>query len=76
MSMDLVRILREARGWTQQHLADAAELSLRTVQRVESGEVTPSKETLSALAGALDTELEGTPHSCVCGFSGFAVTTP
>ncbi|MGB0495826.1 MAG: helix-turn-helix domain-containing protein [Kangiellaceae bacterium] len=30
-----VKKLRTARGWTQQHLADACAVSLRTVQRVE-----------------------------------------
>jgi transcriptional regulator with XRE-family HTH domain len=54
--MDQVRELREARGWTQQHLADAAGLSLRTVQRIEAGEVAPSKESLLALSGAFDVE--------------------
>lgn len=56
--MHQVRILREARGWTQQHLAEAAGLSLRTVQRVEAGEAAPSKETLLALSGALNANLE------------------
>jgi len=56
--MDQVRILREARGWTQQHLADASGLSLRTVQRVEQGEVAPSKETLLSLSGAFDVKLD------------------
>ena len=65
--MDQVRILREARGWTQQHLADASGLSLRTIQRVESGEVTPSKETFAALSGAFDVQLRADdgPHVIV-----------
>lgn len=62
--MDQVRILREARGWTQQHLADAAGLSLRTIQRTEAGEVAPSKETLLALSGTFDVKLaqDDGPH--------------
>lgn len=28
---------RERRAWSQQHLADAAGLALRTIQRIESG---------------------------------------
>jgi transcriptional regulator with XRE-family HTH domain len=62
--MEQVRILREARGWTQQHLADAADLSLRTVQRVEAGEVSASKETLLALSGAFNVKLDSDdgPH--------------
>jgi transcriptional regulator with XRE-family HTH domain len=30
-----IKELRTAKGWTQQHLADACAISLRTVQRVE-----------------------------------------
>lgn len=62
--MDQIRILRESRGWTQQHLADASGLSLRTIQRIEAREVEPSKETLLALSGAFNVVLnsdEG-PH--------------
>jgi transcriptional regulator with XRE-family HTH domain len=33
-----VRTLREVKNWTQQHLADAAGILLRTVQRVEGGQ--------------------------------------
>ncbi len=37
MQVDAAKIkdARTARSWTQQHLADACDLSLRTVQRVE-----------------------------------------
>jgi len=31
----LVRKMRLSRGWTQQHLADTCNISLRTIQRVE-----------------------------------------
>ena len=37
--MDLVRRLREQRGWSQEQLAKVAEISKRTIQRIESGEV-------------------------------------
>lgn len=62
--MDQILTLREARGWTQQHLADASGLSLRTVQRVEAGEVVPSKETLLSLSGAFNVRLNNDdgPH--------------
>lgn len=49
-----VRDLRTERSWSQEHLAGAAGLSLRTVQRVESG-YPVSADTLLALAAALDT---------------------
>jgi transcriptional regulator with XRE-family HTH domain len=51
-----VRGLREARSWTQQHLADAAGLSLRTVQRLEAMH-SGSAETLLAVAAALDVDV-------------------
>jgi len=44
---------RRKRAWSQDHLAKAAGLNLRTVQRVERGS-NCSGETMQALAGALD----------------------
>lgn len=50
-----VRRLREARGWSQEHLAEVAGLSPRTVQRIESdGNASP--ESRMALATALSME--------------------
>src|SRR5947208_3079563 len=48
----LVRSLREARGWTQAHLAEASGVSLRTIQRLERLH-SCSAETRMALAAAL-----------------------
>jgi transcriptional regulator with XRE-family HTH domain len=48
-----IRLEREKRAWTQEHLAEESGLSVRTVQRVESG-ADPSKETLRALANVFD----------------------
>lgn len=53
---DRIRSLREARAWTQAHLAEAAGVSLRTVQRLESVH-SCSPETLLALAAALDVDV-------------------
>jgi transcriptional regulator with XRE-family HTH domain len=48
-----LRRLREMLGWTQEHLAEAAGLSARTVQRAErNGEL--SAETLQGLAAVFD----------------------
>jgi DNA-binding XRE family transcriptional regulator len=50
-----IRQLREARGWSQEHLAEVAGLSARTVQRIEAeGNVAP--ESRMALAAALGVE--------------------
>ena len=53
ISSEKVREARMARGWTQQQLAEIADLSLRTVQRVENQSVA-SHETVSALSAVLD----------------------
>ena len=48
-----IKTLRTGNGWTQQHLADACAISLRTVQRVERyGNA--SQETLSSLASVFE----------------------
>ncbi len=49
--------LRTERAWSQQHLADAAGVSLRTVQRAERGQAVAG-ETLLALAAALDIDVQ------------------
>jgi transcriptional regulator with XRE-family HTH domain len=51
-----LRKLREAKSWSQAHLADAARVNIRTVQRIESGEPA-SQETMLSLAAALDVDL-------------------
>ncbi|HEV2817987.1 MAG TPA: helix-turn-helix domain-containing protein [Allosphingosinicella sp.] len=53
---DRIRALREARSWTQGHLADAAGISLRTVQRLETLH-SCAPETLLALAAALEVDV-------------------
>ena len=53
ISAQLIKTLREARGWSQDHLATVAGVGLRTVQRVEA-EGAASAETRMALASALE----------------------
>jgi transcriptional regulator with XRE-family HTH domain len=56
INQETLRRMREQRAWTQSHLAELADLSLRTVQRIErSGDA--SMESASALAAALNMEL-------------------
>jgi transcriptional regulator with XRE-family HTH domain len=57
VSRERIKALRDARAWSQAHLAEAAGLSLRTVQRVEA-EGVASAETRLALAAALDVPVE------------------
>ena len=44
---------RAAQGWTQTELAEKTGISLRSVQRIEKGEVLPRPFTIRALATAL-----------------------
>ncbi len=45
---------RLSKGFTQQELADSTGISLRSIQRIESGEVYPRSFTLKALCEKLD----------------------
>jgi transcriptional regulator with XRE-family HTH domain len=51
----VIKNLRTDRSWTQQHLAEACAISLRTVQRVERYGNT-SKETVMSLAAVFEVE--------------------
>lgn len=57
ISRETIKALREAKAWSQAHLAEAAGLSLRTVQRMEA-EGTASAETRLAVAAALNVPVE------------------
>ena len=46
--------LRQARGFTQEQLAEECEVSARTIQRIESGEVDPRAYGLQCLTESLD----------------------
>lgn len=50
-----IRTLREEKGWSQAHLAQASCVNIRTIQRLEAGDAC-SRETLLAIAGALDVD--------------------
>ena len=81
----VVRKLRESKAWSQDHLAEAAGLSVRTIQRVES-EGAASAETRMAVASALGV-VPGdlapkapapkpgriTKAGVACGFAGIAI---
>lgn len=53
-----VREQREARGWSQQDLADRCRLSRAGVSAIETGRVIPSTSAALALASALDRRVE------------------
>lgn len=52
----LVKELRVKRGMTQEELAEKTEISTRTIQRIENGEVDPRAYSLQMIAKALDVE--------------------
>ena len=49
--------LRKAKGLTQEELVEKCNISVRTIQRIESGEVTPRSYTVKTILGALDYDL-------------------
>jgi transcriptional regulator with XRE-family HTH domain len=51
----LIQKLRLKRGWSQQHLADASGLSVRTIQRIETGH-SASAESLKSLAAVFEVD--------------------
>ena len=54
--------LRIRRGWTQEDLADKAGVTVRTIQRIETGATQARLYTLKALAEVLGTEVESLLH--------------
>lgn len=52
----LVKELRVKRGMTQEELAEKTEVSARTIQRIENGEVDPRAYTLQMIAKALEVD--------------------
>lgn len=53
-----IRALREEKGWLQRELAQAARLPLRTIGRIERGEVDVRLSTLGKIADALGTSVK------------------
>lgn len=52
----LIKELRIKKGLTQEELAEKTELSARTIQRIENGEVDPRAYSLQMIAKALDVD--------------------
>lgn len=52
----LIKNLRDQKGITQEELAGKTGLSVRTIQRIENGEVDPRAYTLQTIAEALEVE--------------------
>jgi transcriptional regulator with XRE-family HTH domain len=52
----LIKELRIKKGMTQEELADKTEVTARTIQRIENGEVDPRAYTLQMIAKALEVD--------------------
>lgn len=57
--MATIKELRTKKGFTQQQLADETGMTLRTIQRIENGEVKPSLYSLNNLSRVLEADLSG-----------------
>ncbi|MGB0833862.1 MAG: helix-turn-helix domain-containing protein [Psychrobium sp.] len=57
INRDLVKETRQAKNWTQQHLAQLCSLSLRTIQRIEKTGVA-SSESLASLSSSLELPID------------------
>ena len=55
--MGTIKEFRIKKGLTQQQLADEAGMTLRTIQRIENGEVKPSLHSLNNISRVLEANL-------------------
>ena len=60
----VLRQLREERGWSQEQLAERADLNRSYLGEVERGRAVPSIVTVSKLAGALNIRLSSMIARC------------
>src|SRR5665647_2610448 len=59
--------LRKAKGLTQEELVETCNLNVRTLQRIESGEVTPRSYTIKIIFSALDYSPDNSFESTLSG---------
>ena len=55
---EFIKDLRHKKGITQEELAGKTDISVRTIQRIENGEVDPRSYTLQKIASVLDIDYE------------------
>ena len=55
--MVIIKELRTKKGMTQRQLADESGITLRTIQRIENGDVNPSLHSLKILGKVLEFDL-------------------
>ena len=49
---------RKLKGFTQEELAERTQVTVRTIQRIEKGDVNPHLQTVKLLAAALDVDVD------------------
>jgi transcriptional regulator with XRE-family HTH domain len=63
MISQLVKEARAARGYTQKELSERSNISIRSIQRIENGEIIPRSYTLKTLAEILGISFEDMQES-------------
>jgi DNA-binding XRE family transcriptional regulator/tetratricopeptide (TPR) repeat protein len=69
---DKIRFLRNAMGWSQEHLAHRAKVKITTLRSIENINKIPRRDTLKKIASALNVDLENlaSPHWSSSKFYG------
>lgn len=57
LSVEKLKQQRDARAWTQSHLAEVSDISLRTIQRIEKSGIA-SQESVQAICAAYEITVE------------------
>lgn len=63
MISSFVKEARLAKGYTQKELSELSNISVRSIQRIENGEILPRSYTLRTLGGILGISFENVPGS-------------
>jgi transcriptional regulator with XRE-family HTH domain len=58
---EYIKEIRISKGFTQTELSEKSGIAVRTIQRIENAEVTPSIYSLNAIGTALDVKLNEVP---------------
>lgn len=56
-SGEIVKLIREKKGWSRAKLADKTSVSAQTIANIESGSVSPRMDTMLDIMRALDYEI-------------------
>ncbi len=65
--------LRKQKGLTQEELVEQCNINVRTIQRIEAGEVTPRSFTLKTILNVLGEDLENLKKSETSDFENFSL---